>query len=86
MQLSSIKQFLEVYRKSLDTEDSKKERIQQIFKEELGITIDKKAFVVKKGVLHITANTIIKNEIFLRKGKIVSLLAVDKQLAIYDIA
>ena len=85
MQLSSIKQFLDVYRKSLDTEDSKKEKIQQIFKDELGIFIDKKSLIIKKGILHTNVNTIMRNEIFLRKEKIILRLKEDKQLGVYDV-
>jgi hypothetical protein len=89
MQLSNIKQFLDVYRKSLDSEDEKKEHIQRIIQEETQIIVNTKMIILKKGVLEIKANTIIKNELFFYKEKIISRFKKEAEkntlLSIHDI-
>lgn len=85
MQLSSIKQFLEVYRKNIDTEDEKRKKILRILKEEAGVLIDEKSLVIKKGVVQIKASAVFKNEIFLHKEKIIHRLRDSKELSVYDI-
>lgn len=73
MQLSNIKQFLEIYRKNLDTEEEKKKCIQHIIQKELGIFINIKNISFHKGIVQIKVNTIVKNEIFLQKENLLSL-------------
>lgn len=72
MQLSDIKQFLDVYRKKLDSEDEKKKRIVDIILKEINISIDPKNISIKNGVLEINTNTVIKNELYLHREKILS--------------
>lgn len=85
MQLSNIQQFLETYRKQINKEDHKRNTIINIFYEETGVKIDEKALVIKKGIVSIKTNAIIKNEIFLRKAKIIARLQADKTLEVYDV-
>lgn len=84
MQLSNIKQFLEVYKKSLNSEDEKRLAVRNIIKEETTIDIEEKFFVFKKGVVELKTNQIVKNEIFLHKEKIVQRFK-DAHLSFQDI-
>jgi hypothetical protein len=86
MQLSSIKKFLDVYRKNIDTEDAKRSAILRILKEEIGVDISEKSLTITKGVLKIKTNAVIRNEIFLRKEKLLGRFKKNNELGVYDIA
>lgn len=85
MQLSNIKEFLEVYRKKLSHEDDKRTSLIQIIKETSGVTINEKDMTVARGVISIKAGHVVKNEIFLYKEKIIAQIHASGRTDIFDI-
>ena len=85
MQLSNIKEFLEVYRKKLSHEDDKRSSLIQIIKEVSGVTINEKDMTVARGVITINAGHIVKNEIFFYKEKIITQIKESGRTDIFDI-
>ena len=85
MQLSNIKEFLEVYRKKLSHEDDKRTSIRMIIKEVSGITINEKDMSISRGLITIKAGHVVKNEIFLYKEKILAGVHASGRTDVFDI-
>jgi hypothetical protein len=85
MQLSSIKEFLEVYRTRLLKEDDKRLEVTEIIKKITGVTVPLSDMKIARGVVVIKTNPIVKNEIFLYKEKILEELKSKNRNDIFDI-
>jgi len=85
MQLSSIKSFLEKYSARLDTEDEKKEKIIQIFLTVARVQITPQMIVVENGILKINTSSVVKNELFIYKEKLLSALHESGRTDIFEI-
>ena len=85
MQLSGIGEYLLKYRKTIAREEDKRSQIVEVIKNATRVSLEEKAISIKKGVLSIDAHTVVKNEIFMHKQKILSDLKNIDDCAIFDI-
>lgn len=68
--MHSIADLLERFKGILNTESSKKETIIIIIKEQTGISIKNNEFEVKNGLLRLNTKPIYRNEVVIKKDKI----------------
>ena len=74
MELSNIKDLLGKYRQYITNKDEETEKICAVIHTVSGIALTKKEIVVSRGVLVITGNSIVKNELFLYNEQILRAL------------
>ena len=85
MELSGIENFLEAYRKRLFKAEDARQAIIQLIKKVSGVELAEKEIEIKKGTIVLHANTVIKNQIFLYKEKILDEFKKSGVADIYDI-
>lgn len=86
MQLFSIKEYLEKYKKKLSHEDDKRDSLLNIINGETGILLDEKTMTIVKGVITIKASAVVKNELFLHKAQIIKQIRESGRGDIIDIS
>lgn len=85
MDTSHIRGFLERYRKIVFQNEEKYDIICEVVGKILGSTITKDAVTIKNGELYITANSVLKSELFLHKTKLLDELRKKGLAGISDI-
>jgi len=81
----NIGEYLKKFTKITPPDDFLKEIILEGVKTEIGIDIDKKNITVSGGIVYIKTSPIIKNEIFMKKEKIISIIKEKQTIKIADI-
>ena len=79
-----ITSFLDKFKKILGDSGAQKDSLIKILKEEIGIELEKDKITISKSIASISASPILKNEILMRKQKILTKLK-DSGLNISDI-
>jgi hypothetical protein len=70
--MNPISQFLEKFKKILQTGTQVKEFFVRVLKGELNYDADTKNITIKDGVLYFNDKPIVKNEVFMKKEKILT--------------
>lgn len=78
MSLNPILQFLRKFESLRPRDESLKKTIVSVFKKEMLVDVSLEDINVQRGVAHIKANPVIKNEIFLRKNSLIN--AIEKEV------
>lgn len=84
MSFERIENFLLEYRQRLFEHEDKRAVCMRIIKDISGISISEKELLIRRGVLSIKGHTVIQNELFLYKEKILEEFARNK-LPVTDI-
>ncbi len=80
-----IGQYLNKFKKISESRDYLRNSVAESIKEVCGIEVDPKKIDVKSGVARIDERPIIKNEIFIKKAKILENLAKKTENKVSDI-
>ncbi len=76
--------FLDKFKKILGDSGLQKDSVISVLKEELGVDLEKDKITISKNIASISASPILKNEILMRKQKILTKLK-DLNINILDI-
>lgn len=68
--MKNITSLLERFSKILDKDSDLKQKISEEISNEIGVSIPAPSFMIKNGVLEISAGAILKNEIKLKEDRI----------------
>jgi hypothetical protein len=74
MELSNIKDLLGKYQRYFTDKDEENKKIRAVIATVSGITLTEKEITVARGVLVITGNSVLKNELFLYTARILQAL------------
>ena len=86
MELSSIKVFLEKYRKKLSVAEASRSELLQIILKISGVSLSEKEIVLKRGRIILHSDSITKNQIFIFKEKIIEEIKKQGIAHIYEIS
>lgn len=85
MELSGIQSFLEEYRKRLFRADDHRRQILRIINETAGVSLGEKDIELKKQEILLHVDSVLRNEIFLFREKILGRLKEEGVIGVYDI-
>jgi hypothetical protein len=73
----NIADFLEKFKKFDQNKTLKTENILKSIENVVGVKVDKKNITIKDGILHIQGSPTLRQEIFLKKERLLSLVATE---------
>ena len=83
--MKGISEYLQKYRLKLHGAEDKRKEVIEVISRICGITITEQMITINKGVVLIKGNTMIKNELFMRKEKILEEFIAIGRKDLYDI-
>ena len=85
MEMKGISEYLQKYRLKLYGAEDKRKEVIEVISRVCGFIISGDMITINKGVVTVKGNTMIKNELFMRKQQILTEIRMIGRKDIYDI-